>query len=698
MSASDRRQQRVLRFRQMAEDRVGKLNLLWVQAEEGSDSAVPNLLRELHTHKGDASITGFVAVAALAHALEGAVKAMTASGTPSAVDGDLFLSALDLMKLTVLEDPSTEQSPTIQQMVQHLGSRTTQSLEQQPKPPPPAERRASESKGIPRGRSHDDLLRVQPAQLDRMREIVGELILARGRLHSSAGRVRKERHSASRDRGAVSEAELALRLETTLADLEVGLSDDVVQLTNLVGALDELTRELRMIPIADLFARYPRYARDLGRELGKEVRVKIAGDAAHLDREVLNRLTEPILHLVRNAIDHGIESPQKRREASKQPHGTLSLSAQLRGNSIEIVVADDGCGIDTEGVRRKAIERGFLEEEDTDPAAILQTLLAPGMTTRAKLTEISGRGIGLDVVDDVVRQLEGRLTIESKRGEGTSFVLSVPISGSISSVLTFRVGRSIYALPAASIVAIEHESDQSYVDSLYDTAIEYREEVIEVIDLEKILGRDGASGAVFESRVLIARDHNRLLALRGAEDFAQRDAVLKPAGELLHNNDLVTAGCPLDNGEVAMMLNLSYLSGRQKTRTDNDETAEESMTALIADDSPIILDMLSELLRSLGMEVIEAEDGADALQKLERHASVVDIVITDLDMPKVDGIELIKAIRARPGRRLPAIVVSTRASESDREQAFAVGADDYLVKTTLRADNLRAVLSKYLDL
>jgi chemotaxis protein histidine kinase CheA len=687
----------------MSSDRMEKLNLLWMDIEQGSIDAMAQLLRALHTHKGDASITGFASVAALTHALEDAVVVICATESPLPEDGDLYFEAVDLLGEIVSLDPDAE-SPECLAMIERLEKRTGRAstpvtddsaqTTSEVADEAPLEA-ATNPKGSMRASDADNSLRVQAGQLDRMREIMGELMLARGRLDLSASRVRKERESAERDRASVAASQLARRLEKTLTNLESGLRDDVMHLSNLIEAMDSLTGDLRMIPIKQIFDRFPRHVRDLARDMGKRVGVSITGQEARLDREILSALDEPMLHLVRNAIDHGIETPEERVAAGKREMGTISLSTRLLGNSIEITVADDGSGIDIQKVREKARAKGLLTNENIDDHAALQTLLEPGMTTRTTVSEISGRGIGLDVVDTTVRKLKGELEIRSKLGEGTSFVISVPLSAAISTVVTFRVGRGTYALAAGAVESIERERDQVYVDSTEGKAVRFRDRTIPVINLDTRLGEPDKSNAAMLTRLIIARDGKNLYALAGAYEHAQREVVLKPAAGLLGQDDLVSAGCPLDNGDIALVLNISALPETSVVRSTDTDTTQ--LTALIADDSPIIRDLLSETLRSFGMEVIEAEDGADALLQLDKHGSA-DILVTDLDMPNIDGIELIKAIRRRPGPRMPAIVVSTRGSNADQMAAIGAGADAYLVKTSFTRDGLWSLVSKYLNL
>ncbi len=727
--SDDRQNTRLERFRELASERMERLSLLWMDLEQGSKTALPELLRALHTHKGDASITGFAKVAALTHALEDAVGAMTVSAKISSEDGDLYFEAVDTLSeiLALLPDDESDAADSIIQKLEarvatsktgdgesapalglelapYQGSELKEkgaTKEEKPKRSLMPERKPAPPKKVAKEPDAatslaDNSLRVQAVQLDRMREIMGELLLARGRLDLSATRVRKERESAERDRGSVDASQLARRLEGTLGSLESGLRDDVVHLSNLIGALDDLTTDLRMVPVKELFDRYPRHIRDLSRDLGKQVWVSISGQEARLDREILNALEEPLLHLVRNAIDHGIEKPQVRMTAGKEETGTISLSTQLQGNSLRITVSDDGGGIDVDDVRVKARAKGLLAEDNDDEGAALQCLLAPGMTTRTTLSELSGRGIGLDVVDSTVRSLEGSVEIQSKLNQGTSFILTVPLSAVVSEVVTFRVGRGTYALPASVIESIEREIDQVKVDTIAGQAIRYRNMSVPVIALDERLGETDRSYQALHTRLVIVRDRQQLFALSGAFEHAQREAVLKPAAGLLRHEDLVTAGCPLDNGEIALMLNLSRVVQGSTTRQAQ-TTRQVQRTALLADDSPIIRDLLSETLRSFGLHVIEAEDGADALLQLEKHGNV-DILVTDLDMPNIGGIELLRAVRRRPGPRMPAIVVSTRGSEADQIAAIDAGADAYLVKTAFTPDGLWSLVSKFLSL
>ncbi len=690
----ERRRKRLERFRETTRERVWRVNLSWIQFEQGEaeDTASAEILRELHTLKGEASLMGFVAASELAHAIEDAMQASRESGVVRSELGDALLQGLDSIVTLIAEDPSVSVTSDVQRRINDLRLRARG--EQTPLPgngksadPVPDTTKLTATPG-------GYAVRVTRQQLDQVRDIIGELLLTRTRLDNTASALHSHRDSPGNGAGG--------QRTTRLGEVESSLRDDVLRMGNLVSALEDITRELRMVPIGVLFEQFPRAARDLARELGKKVSVNYEGQALELDREVLEALSEPLLHLVRNAVDHGVETPDVRTAQGKPDTGLLRLSARMAGRMLEVEIADDGAGVDRERVRTLAIERGVIEEQQADITddEILRCLVAPGVTTRDAVTRVSGRGIGLDVAYQTVRALGGTITLWTEYGRGTAFKLSVPISVAITSVVMFRVGEGRYALPSTTMVALLEEAALRVVNSIDGVGVHYGGAVIPLVDLATVLEEPSNEGGPQRSRrLMIVQIGARTMALAGSSDHSQRDVVLKSAGKLLSPKRLVSAGIALEDGNVALVLSPPSVAALTRSRSTQRMARHTvprpaARTVLVADDSPIVLDLIAETLRSHGLTVLEASDGEQAFQKLREHPEI-DMLVTDVEMPRLDGLQLVARIRAQHSRRIPAIVVSTKGSDDDKKAALQVGADAYLVKSDFSRESLWSLVSRY---
>jgi chemotaxis protein histidine kinase CheA/CheY-like chemotaxis protein len=672
---SSRRAAQLAAFRDGVAERISRIGVWWIQAETGvaPPAATAEILRDLHTLKGEAAILGFTGVPELIHALEAAIQ-RNASGI-----GDAVLRAVDMIGVMIQGAPGAPPPGEHAALLAQLGE----------KPAPAAREPVDESRGTgplavadAAPATRKAAVRVAAAQLDRMRDAIGDLLSLRIRLAHLAEELRMlrdEDEPGSRD--------------AKLKRSEAQLRDDALILKGLTDALDGTVRELRLVPVGSVLERYPRVVRDLARDLGKAARVELEGESAVIDREVIEPLDQALLHLVRNSVDHGIEAPAIRKEHGKPEHGKIRISAKIAASRLQLVIADDGGGIDLTAVRRVAVERGLVDAraEASDDQA-LQWIMLPGFTTRATATQVSGRGVGLDAVHATVQALGGSVRVASERGRGTSFHLSVPINTAITSVLMFHVGEARYALPAGSVEAIVDAHQYKLEDGLSGPVIAYRDVDIPVVSLPDLLAR--RTWSADRRRLVIVRTGFGLIACAGGRDHEHRDAVMRPVGSLLSSQTIATSAIVLENGEIALVLNPARLYGRQQARPER--AAPASTTVLVTDDSPIVRDLICEVLRSHGMIVVEAGDGVEALEQLERHPEVA-LLVTDVEMPRMNGLDLIRRIRAGQGRRLPAVVVSTRGSDEDKRLAASIGADAYLVKSDLTHDSLWTLIERFVS-
>jgi chemotaxis protein histidine kinase CheA len=711
-----RRKRRVEMFRQVAAERVGKLNLMWIEFERNAgDPAV--FLREAHTLKGEASLTGFVLGSKLVHAVEDYVKSVRDRGQPPVErDGDVILEGLDLVQRLTQADPdapSLEVDAFLARVAGLLGKPVDATpgpiLDVTPTPmhiPPPASRAVVETamemptaaqKPIlaPAVARKESSVRVTADKIDHLRGMVSDLLLSRVRWRQLTRTVRRLRESVEATRRVASSADghdgvmAWTRIADGLGDLEARLRDETHGLERFVGDLDGTTRDLRMIPLATLLEHFPVPLRQLARSLSRQVHFEIEGEQVEVDKALLEILEEPLLHLLRNAIDHGVESTDERLRIGKPAEATVRIIAGVAGQRLHLRVSDDGAGIDVEVVRKRAITTGLLDAAMARLASereILRTIFAAGFSTREQVSEVSGRGIGLNIVLDVVENLGGKIEVETRLGRGTTFDIEVPITVAITRVVLFHVGTGTYALPSASVRSLVVASAGDRSQGLDGPMVQFAGNSIPLLDLGQVLGEPLDPEA--HARIIIAQSGADLVALEGTTGHREREIMLKPMGRFFEKLPLIAAAVNLEEGALALVLKAAELvllsRSRGKgapARLEPEGQQAAGRVALLADDSPVVRDIVAQALRSYGLHVLVASDGAEALE-LFGAQSHVDIVLTDIDMPRLDGLGLVRALRRRDDAKdLPVVAISMRGSEPERRAAMEAGMSAYIDKS-----------------
>lgn len=677
---------RIATFRQTAGERIGRLNLAWVRFEQGETSAAAEFMREAHTLKGEASLLGFVAMKRIAHHIETLVTAAleSADGVDPSV-GDSVLEGLDLLGVLLERDPD-DAAP---EAAAYLGEEIPAAA--------PAPQAAKTEARTPAGA---DSVRVTTENLEGLREIVGDLFLLHARSRGFLAELRKARQLATTGHQG---DRLYGQLGQVLAGLESVLRDHGRQVGRTAAMLESISRDMRMVPIRVLFDSYPRAVRSLARELGKEVRLQIEGENIEVDRGVLDTIAEPLIHIVRNAIDHGIEPPAERQRAGKPVEGKLSIHADLIGSTLRVDISDDGKGINVEGVRRRVLELGLLDAEQVCQLTedqLISYVFHQGLSTMSAATEVSGRGVGLDVVLKNIEAMGGTVTVSTRLGHGTTFRMQVPISIAVTALLTFRVGSGRYALPATSVASLIETSKASVIDSASGPVIRHQGFFLPVLHLDELLGdRSSKPDGNTSARTILVESAGSIVAIVGTHSHKRVEAVLKGTSEVFRHDRLIGAAAPMDDGTLALVLKpgelLAATRGTVTRTTTSPANQRGGSTVLVADDSPVIRDLLSEALRSHGLRVLEAADGEEALAVLAAHPEIR-LLVTDVEMPRLDGIGLIREVRLHHGRQLPALVVSMRGTDEDKQRAIDVGADGYLVKSDFTQAGLWTMVSRYL--
>jgi two-component system, chemotaxis family, sensor kinase CheA len=465
----------------------------------------------------------------------------------------------------------------------------------------------------------------------------------------------------------------------------------------LIEDLEQEVMAVRLLPISTAFANLPRAVRELAHETSKEVELVLVGEATELDRKVIEALSDPLVHLIRNAVDHGIEPPDVRKQAGKPRQGTIQVGAQAFGSYAQVIIRDDGRGIEPQQIREAAVRKGLFKPEAaallTDQEA-LELIFTPGFSTAQMITDISGRGVGMDVVRTNVVELGGQVQIESKVGTGTTITLTLPLTLVTTRVLLIELGEHMFAVPASGC----QSSVWAYAEQVRTlegrAMISHEGRLAPLLRLADLLDVGGAQPFPFQHRTpaIIIGTAQRPLALLVDRLVDEREVVVKPLGPLLEKHRRFSGAIQLGDGRLVLLLNPAALAqaarGMALTTTivKHDERRRHSRL-LVADDSFTTRELIRSILQSAGYDVTTAIDGFDALDKL--RGDTYDLVVSDVEMPRVDGFQLTSRIRNDLGLAdLPVIIVTSLASETHRRRGLEVGAQAYIVKSQFDQSNL----------
>ncbi|MFD1259307.1 hybrid sensor histidine kinase/response regulator [Entomomonas asaccharolytica] len=475
--------------------------------------------------------------------------------------------------------------------------------------------------------------------------------------------------------------------------------------------LQEGLMRTRMVPLDRIAPRLRRLVRQVSTELGKQVDLVIGNTAGEMDRGVIDAIVAPLEHMIRNSLDHGIESKEVREAAGKPTKGTISLDLIREGGEMVLRLKDDGAGISVQTVREKAINKGLMSpDEKLSDKEILQFILEAGFSTAKRITQISGRGVGLDVVVNAVKQLGGVLALDSEEGKGTTFSIRLPINLSVSRALMIRVGEDHYAIPMSTVEGVTYISPEQQKEFYqFGTAeLEYGGESYRVKYLGELLGTQVVAQTqhVIEEKapVLLVRSGEHYIALRVDELLPSSEVVVKSLGAQFLSVPAISGATILGDGHVIIILDLSALvrsyfvhqqhnvrtEERRVTTAEKLEEVKRPPLVMVVDDSVTVRKVTTRLLERQGMQVITARDGLDAVTQLEEK--VPDIMLLDIEMPRMDGFEV--ATRVRNDERtkhLPIIMITSRSGEKHRERALAIGVNEYMSKPFMDAKLIKSI-------
>lgn len=571
------------------------------------------------------------------------------------------------------------------------------------------------------GATGERMVRVTADSLNRLLGLAGESLMSARRLRPfndgllRLRRIQAELAKSFEDLRAAMPADANDRAAQALATAQLKLAEGQALLAQRLDEMDTIDRRAtdlanrlydetlasRMRPFEDGVRHFQRNVRDIGRALGKTVRLDIVGGATSIDRDILDQLDAPLGHLLRNAVDHGIESPEQRRAASKPTEGLIRLEARHNAGLLQIIVSDDGGGIDIEALRQATLARGLTTAEtvwDLSEEELLEFLFLPGFSMKATVSDISGRGVGLDAVQAMVRQVRGQVTVTSEPGIGTRFQLQLPLTLSVIRALLVEIDGEPYALPLTAIArALRLPRDKI---ELLEGRPHFRlgERQVGLVTAHEILGRGEAAAGEAELATVVVGEGDNLYALVVDRFLGERELVVRPLDPRLAKVKDVSAAALMDDGSPVLILDVEDLIRSMEKLVSGGRlrTLERSVTrvgqkrrkrVLVVDDSLTVRELERKLLDHHGFEVEVAVDGMDGWNAV--RSDPFDLVVTDVDMPRMDGIELVTLIKRDPGlRNLPVMIVSYKDREEDRRRGLDAGADYYLTKGSFHDETL----------
>ncbi|HRD48825.1 MAG: hybrid sensor histidine kinase/response regulator [Candidatus Competibacter sp.] len=754
--ADDMRRELMSIFQTELDEHLSLLNHGVLALEQGVDPAhraeqINTLFRAAHSLKGAARAVNLKDIAHLAHRLEDALDALRQKdATLLPRDFNWILAGVDTLRVAMdghlqgapLSDEQLEArfplAPLDSVISIHLPS-ADQPPQEEGKSSDTLLEKGGGSEGGERLTVTEDTVRVATAKLDALMDAMGELLVARmhadqvfeqsrtleQRMQDWQKKWRRARphHQRWQKRGGppresewAAMAEFLTGHETDLNALSGDLNALRVQLTRDRNHLQRVTDELqvgirktRMLPIHSLFALFPRMVRDLAHERGKDILLQLEGGDIEVDRQILELSKDPLIHLLRNAVDHGIEAPDQRIASGKSSRGIIRLRADQRGNHLVIEVADDGRGIDPEAVRQAALKRGLIgahEAAALDEEATLNLIFHAGLSTARQVSTISGRGVGLDVARANLEQMRGLVRIANQPGQGVVFSLLLPLTLATSQVLLVEAGGQIVALPVLSIERILRMPTSRIGQVDGQSVIHVEGRPLPLLSLARLLRLSTIEpSAAGETRlpVVVLNALDMRLVLQVDDFLSTQEVVIKPLGRQLRRVRNVAGVTVLGDGRLAPVLNVADLV---KT-IQREPTAAAPLWIAVAkpkrivvvDDSITTRTLEKNILESAGYEVQVFADGQEAWDWLRRDDSrLPDALVSDVNMPRMDGFALASAVKSDARlSRLPIVLVTSLDSPEDRLQGMEAGADAYIVKSLFDQQELLAVIKRFTE-
>jgi len=735
-------------FRAEADTQVSALTsgLLEVERNPTAPHQLEVLMRAAHSMKGAARIVNLPAAVNIAHAMEDCfVAAQNGNLTLDRTSIDLLLRGVDLLLNISKRTESdiaqweTEHGNEIQEflemiaalMADHKRALAPPARLAENKTPSPIPNTAeqiavdsirSDGPELRKPETSDRVLRLTAENLNRLLGLAGESLVESRWLGPFAGSLQRLKRQQTElgeklneIREGLSNKALPERTQVQFAELAKALVNSQQFLASRIEELDMFDRRsahlshrlylevlrTRMRPFADGVGRFPRMVRDLARSLGKEARLEMTGENTQVDRDILERLETPLAHLLRNAVDHGCETPEQRKQAGKPPECLIRLEARHSAGMLLVTVSDDGSGIDPEKVRAAIVQKKLAMQTVADKLSeteLLQFLFLPGFSLKAKVTEISGRGVGLDIVQNMVKNVRGAIRASTQPGRGMRFQLQLPLTLSVLRTLLVQVAGEPYAIPLSQIIRTLRLPRERVVSLEGRYHFRMDEQQIGLLTAQQVLECGQQKHSDDQLTVVVLGDRQTAYGLVVDQFLGERELVVQPLDPRLGKVKDISAAALMEDGSPVLILDVDDMARSiekllsdgllpQMPRGALDFGPRKQKRILAVDDSLTVRELERKLLLSRGYLADVAVDGMDGWNGV--RAAQYDLVITDVDMPRMDGIELVSLIKADPLlKSIPVMIVSYKDREEDRLRGLEAGADYYLTKGSFSDETL----------
>lgn len=709
------------RFVEEAREHCGGITagLLALEQNPGDTETLHALFRSAHTIKGSARMLKQMGISGLAHHMEDvldAVRSGRLSMSPALSDGLLKgVDALTAM-LDALAGGGTPEAPEAlcRELAHWLETDAEETPGAEAQPVAALDTQPSPTPGVTVPKVQTDYLRIDAVKLDGIIQLMGEIVSEHSRLRQQVQHLRGAERSLQRfaksldawsARHGISESgqrELKMNLREQLQALRGpvrGIHDSTNLQEHLVGDLQEASLRMRMQPLSTIFEPLRRTVRDLAREHGKDVEFVVEGEGTELDRKIIEKLGDPLVHMLRNCIDHGLEGTEERSAAGKAPKGTIALSAAYEGGFVTISVRDDGRGLSAARIKEKALAKRLCDPESLaamSRSEIHNLIFLPGLSTSAIITDLSGRGVGMDVVrKNVTDELRGTISIDSREGQGTTFHLRLPLNLAVFPLFMVRVQGRICALPASAIQEMLTVPRSEVVEVVGKKAIRLREQLVPVDDLGALLGLP-AEASTKDALIVVVVDGEERLGLMVQEILGREERVVKPHPAPM-GGVRVVSGATLGEGDTIInVLRIPELVRLAKDAARSGRQAEpitvrRTARILVVDDSVNTREIERSILEAHGYQVITAGDGEEAFETTRNET--FDLIVTDIEMPRLDGFALTRRLRQDERyHAVPIVMVTSLEREEDKRKGVAAGADAYIVKSAFDQSNLLEII------
>jgi len=716
------------------------------QGAEVRRQTLDNVFRAAHNIKGAAKGVGVEAVSTISHALESLLSALRQTGRkPSPQHVDLSLEAVDQMRTAMRafvdgEGDASQPGNLLGRLEQASTTITDTKPPMEPesrtsKPPPKTDDntdtppKETARKGGGGAVVVGEVVRVATEKLERVGALAEELQVAKIEMEDHFTGIQQLRNETDQlaqlwrqsfhhvKRAGMDALPVEIRrlltnsmdgineLNVAVRHMYTHMRGTTTQLGYVSTALQDDVRKLRMVPATTVLQPLARTVRDIARQYGKEVSLEITGDELELDRLVLEGIRDPLLHLARNAIDHGIEDAGVRAQRGKPAEGTMRIKLQAEGGQAVIQVEDDGAGMDPQVIAAAAVKKGLVSSSDVEGMGrqeLLELIFRPGFSTKEIITDLSGRGVGLDVVLTNLKMLKGNLSIDTEPGQGTTFTLRLPFTLAAEHGLLVRCGGKLLAIPVTSLERIMEVTPQEVVNVEGSQALRINEQPVLLRELATVLEMP-ATEPLFPDKlfVVVVSKGWRTIALIVDEIVGEREIVIKPLKPPLMAVRNVAGATLTGTGEVIMVLNPSDLVESALHASAHLRLPVLSVTKakakakqiLVVDDSITTRTLERNILEAHGYTVTVAVDGKEAWDVLQTKE--FDLLVTDIEMPVMDGFELTQQVKQNEKfKGLPVIIVTSRATDADKQRGIDVGADAYIVKSHFETKALLDVVKQ----